>query len=258
MSETDDTCLLCLENVSYRINSKLILSNISVEIDKLGITGIIGPSGSGKSTFLRIINRLISPSEGSIFLHGKNYSKFPPQQLRKRIGLVQQKPFLFAGTVKENLLYGPKIWNVEYSDEKITNLLKKVALSARFLDRDVENLSVGEQQRVSLARSLANNPEILLLDEPTSALDIVSEEIIEESLKDLREGGLKIIIVTHSLDQTRRLTDQLLFLKNGKLKDIRPSKEFFNNYNDAMIRNIFKTKDNENNVENKIKEREDI
>ncbi|MFO8017773.1 MAG: phosphate ABC transporter ATP-binding protein [Promethearchaeia archaeon] len=243
MSQNDESCLLCLKNVSYKINSKAILSNISVKIEELGITGIIGPSGSGKSTLLRIINRLISPSAGTILLEGKDYIQFTPQQLRKRIGLVQQKPFLFPGTVKENLLYGPKIWDLHYSDKELINLLKKVALSATFLEREVDNLSVGEQQRVSLARSLANNPKILLLDEPTSALDIVSEEIIENSLKSLRDEGLKIIIVTHSLDQTKRLADQLLFLKEGRLEDLVTATEFFKRYDEATIRGFFK-KDN--------------
>jgi putative ABC transport system ATP-binding protein len=251
-----DHPLLCLKNISYKINSETILSNISIEIEESGITGIIGPSGSGKSTFLRIINRLISPLEGTILFRGKKYTQFSPQQLRKKIGLVQQKPFLFSGTVKKNLLYGPQIWDLHYSNKDLINLLEKVALSAAYLEREVENLSVGEQQRVSLARSLANNPEILLLDEPTSALDIVSEEIIEDTLKNLRDEGLKIIIVTHSLNQTKRLADQLLFLKNGRIKDLISPTEFFQKYDEKTIIGFFKKNNEPSRQNGKRKEKE--
>ncbi|MGV9199559.1 MAG: ABC transporter ATP-binding protein [Promethearchaeia archaeon] len=252
-----DQPLLCLKDLSYKINSKAILSNISIEIEESGITGIIGPSGSGKSTFLRIINWLISPSKGTILFRGKEYTQFSPQQLRKRIGLVQQKPFLFSGTVKKNLLYGPQIWDLHYSNEDLIKLLEKVALSAAYLERKVDKLSVGEQQRVSLARSLANNPEILLLDEPTSALDIVSEEIIEETLKSLRDESLKIIIVTHSLSQTKRLADQLLFLKDGRLEDLISATEFFQRYNEETIIGFFKRDNGRSPQAAKIKEKED-
>ncbi|MFX0061858.1 MAG: ATP-binding cassette domain-containing protein [Candidatus Hermodarchaeota archaeon] len=239
----EDECPLCLEDVSYTVASKKILTNINVKIDKDGITGIIGPSGSGKSTFLRLLNKLITPTTGKILFQEKNYNEIPARYLRKEIGLVQQRPYLFEGTVRLNLEYGPKIWNIDYSDEDLINLLSEVALPSEFLDRDVESLSGGEQQRVSLARAMANKPVVLLLDEPTGNLDIVSEEIVENTLKNLAQGGTKIIIVTHSLEQTKRLTNQLLFLKDGQLVEKTATNRFFQQNSEEKIRHFFKKKE---------------
>ena len=168
-------------NIAFKVGEQKILDNISVDINSSDITGIIGPSGAGKSTFLRLLNKLISPSEGKIYYQDQDTKNIPAQKIRKEIGLVQQRPFLFNGSVKDNLLYGPKIWAIDYSDDQLIQLLQKVALEKEFLDKQVEGLSGGEQQRVSLARSLANKPNVLLLDEPTSSLDINSEEIIENT-----------------------------------------------------------------------------
>jgi len=235
--------LFSVRNVSFQLGSVSILSNISVELDKAKITGIIGPSGSGKSTFLRLLNNLLSPTAGEIFFAGKNIAETPPTILRKEIGMVQQRPYLFEGTVKANLLYGPKIWGLKYSEADLLGLLDKVALAHEFLERDVEGLSGGEQQRVSLARSLANKPRVLLLDEPTSSLDVISEEIIETTLKQLsKEEQIKVIIVTHSLEQTERLTEELLFLKDGQLAEKSSTQEFFDQYQKEEIRSFFRKK----------------
>ncbi|MHA1631114.1 MAG: ABC transporter ATP-binding protein [Candidatus Heimdallarchaeota archaeon] len=236
--------IFSVQDVSFKIGSIQILSHITIEINKHKITGIIGPSGSGKSTFLRLLNNLISPTTGKIFFNGQDIAEIPPTLLRKQIGLVQQRPYLFEGTVKENLLYGPKIWGIDYSEDDLLHLLDKVALPHEFLERDIEGLSGGEQQRVSLARSLANEPQVLLLDEPTSSLDVISEEIIESTLKRLsEERQVKVIIVTHSLEQTERLTEQLLFLKGGQLVETAPTEEFFTQYRNDEIRSFFKKKE---------------
>ena len=122
-------------------------------------------------------------------------------------------------------------------------LLEKVALDKDFLYRDIDGLSGGEQQRVSLARSLANKPKVLLLDEPTSSLDINSEEIIEETILKLRNEGIKIIIVTHSLEQTERITDSLLFMRDGKLVEKIHTADFFKQYDKKEIRTFFKKRE---------------
>ena len=232
-------------NVGFQVGDTTILDGISVEINSSEITGIIGPSGAGKSTFLRLLNKLISPSNGTILYKNQEIKHLSPQEIRKEIGLVQQRPFLFSGNVKDNLLYGPKIWGIIYTDKELLQLLQKVALEKQFLEKQIEGLSGGEQQRVSLARSLANKPQVLLLDEPTSSLDINSEEIIENTLKQLREEGMKIIIVTHSLEQTERLTESLLFLREGKLIEKIPTEEFFSKYDSSEIRSFFKDKQTE-------------
>ncbi len=243
MSETTSECIFSMDDVSFAIGDNQILTNISFKLDKSGITGIIGPSGSGKSTLLKLLNKLISPTVGTVTFNGNNIIDIPSSELRKQIGMVQQRPYLFAGDVRNNLLYGPRIWNIEYSDDKLLQLLKRVALDTDFLDRNIDGLSGGEQQRVSLARTLANEPCAILLDEPTSALDIVSEEIIENTLKQLDKEGIKVIIVTHSLEQTKRLVNELLFLKDGQLVEKTTTKEFFSLYNDEEIRTFFKQKE---------------
>lgn len=235
-----DNGLFSLENVDFIIEDQTILSNITVDIDSEGVTGIIGPSGSGKSTFLRLLNKLHSPTQGVIYFKGVNLKDLPTQQLRKEVGLVQQKPYLFEGTVRDNLAYGPKLWEEPYTTKDFHEVLKRVALTPEFLDRRINNLSVGEQQRVSLARTLTNDPCTLLLDEPTSGLDVASEEIIEDTLHELREEGVKIIIVTHSLEQTKRLTDQVLFLKEGQLTSKTSTERFFDRNTPATIRKYFK------------------
>jgi putative ABC transport system ATP-binding protein len=232
-----------MNDVSFVIGENVVLSNLTFNLDNSGITGIIGPSGSGKSTLLRLLNKLISPSEGVATFNGEKIANIPSSELRKQVGMVQQRPHLFTGDVRYNLLYGPRIWKDDYTEEKLLQLLKRVALDEDFLDRNVDSLSGGEQQRVSLARTLANEPCAILLDEPTSALDIVSEEIIENTLKQLADEGIKIIIVTHSLEQTKRMVDELLFLKDGQLVEKTTSKEFFSTYNDDEIRTFFKPKE---------------
>jgi putative ABC transport system ATP-binding protein len=154
--------------------------------------------------------------------------------------MVQQRPFLFEGTVESNLMYGPRIWGLDYTKEELLALLGRVALDHEYLERAIEGLSGGEQQRVSFARSLANKPCVLLLDEPTSSLDLVSEEILENTLKELSKEDIKIIIVTHSLEQTKRITDRLLFLKDGKFVEKTSTQDFFDRYSDEEIRSFFK------------------
>ena len=247
MSSDDEAtatdCIFSLKSVDFAINGKKILSDITVDLEPGVITGIIGPSGAGKSTFLSLLNKLFSPTNGEIFFQGKKLAEYPSRELRKLVGMVQQHPYLFEGTVRYNLEYGPKIWKIDYSDTDLHELMAKVALPAEFLEREIDGLSGGEQQRVSLARSLANQPCVLLLDEPTSALDIVSSDIIEETIKQLALEGMKIIIVTHSLQQTRELTEQLLFLKEGSLIEKTATKEFFKKYDEEEIRSFFKYKE---------------
>ncbi len=246
---------LTLNDVSYSVGTTQILKKINVTITKdKGITGIVGPSGSGKTTFLRLLNKLISPSQGEITLNNSyQYSTQPSRELRKKIGLLHQNPFLFPGTVKANVEYGPQIWNIPLSFEEINNLLRKVDLNPlKYIDRIASDLSGGEKQRVCLARTLANKPCVLLLDEPTSSLDIVSERIVEETLNKLvKEDGIKIIIVTHSLEQTKRLTDEIIFLKNGRIETQTSTKFFFSTYSENQIIDLFKKEKKTNGRDNK-------
>jgi putative ABC transport system ATP-binding protein len=228
-----------IEKVSYQINGHQILKNLSFKISHTNITGIIGSSGSGKSTLLHLLNKLLSPTQGRILFQNQDISNVPSRQLRKRIGLVQQNPFLFNGSILENIVYGPKIWGEQLTEKRIEDLLNGVELPKSLVNKDISQLSGGEQQRVSLIRTLANNPEVLLLDEPTSSLDIKTEDTIEKLLLNLSKQGISILIVTHSLEQAKRLTDQVIVLKEGLLEQKISTNTFFQEYDDETIQKMF-------------------
>ena len=155
-------------DLSREIAGKKIVDGISVEVSRGEILGIMGPSGSGKSSFLRMLNRLDEPTRGSVVLEGVDTKTMEPRELRRRVGMVLQSPFLFPGTVAENLAFGPRQHGEDLSGEEIDRLLEQVRLGG-YGERDAGRLSGGEAQRVSVARTLANRPDVLLLDEPTSA-----------------------------------------------------------------------------------------
>lgn len=204
--------------LSRVVSGKPLLQEIDLGIPRGETLAVIGPSGSGKSTFLRLLNRLDEPTAGTVFLDGTDYRTIPPQELRRRVGMVMQAPHLFPGTVAENVGYGPRQRNAALSDSDIETLLERVGL-AGYASREVSHLSGGEAQRVSLARTLANDPEVLLLDEPTSALDDEAERGIEALVRDITRGGsMTCVIVTHDLPQAARLADRVVILDAGRIK----------------------------------------
>jgi putative ABC transport system ATP-binding protein len=184
------------------------------------VLGVIGPSGAGKSTLLRLINRLDEPTAGTIVFKGEDYRNFEPATLRRSIGMVMQRPFLFPGTIAENLAFGPRQQGRMITAAEIEALLSEVGLTG-YASRDILTLSGGEAQRVAITRALANKPEVLLLDEPTSALDEVSRGSVEQLLENLiRDRNLTCIWVTHSLEQARTMADRILVLEAGRIKTI--------------------------------------
>jgi putative ABC transport system ATP-binding protein len=189
------------------------------------VLAVVGPSGAGKSSFLRLLNRLDEPTGGTMLLDGQNYNEIAPRELRRRVGMVMQMAYLFPGTVAANIAFGPQQRRVTITPQQIHVLLDRVGLPG-YQDRDVSNLSGGEAQRVSLARTLANSPEVLLLDEPTSALDDASESGIEELVLDIiREHQMTCVIVTHDMPQAARISDRTMILESGKLVAIGPTEE---------------------------------
>lgn len=203
-----------------------ILHEVSFEVETGEIVCIIGPSGAGKSTLLRLINRLNEPSSGNIYFDGTDVCKMPVVGLRQKVGMVFQQPALFAGTVVDNILYGPRLRR-EKGVEAI-EFLDMVGLPSEFLSRDIGTLSGGQQQRVSLARTLANRPEVLLLDEPTSALDIRSTEQLESLILRLVQSmGLTVLWVTHLIEQAKRVSDRVMLLVSGELNEFSPTNHFF-------------------------------
>jgi putative ABC transport system ATP-binding protein len=209
--------VLRTEHLGRRVGDVWIVNDISLDVRHCELLGVVGASGSGKSSFLRLLNRLDEPTSGTVYLGDQDYRQIPPPTLRQRVGMVTQRPFLVPGDIASNLRFGPTQRGETLPDSEIASLLERVGLPG-FAARNVANLSGGEQQRVSLARSLANRPEILLLDEPTSALDEQAKVGIEELIRKLvSEHCLTFVLVSHDRDQARRLCDRVAFIEAGKL-----------------------------------------
>ncbi|EXC27889.1 ABC transporter I family member 17 [Morus notabilis] len=198
-----------------------ILNGVSVDVPKGVIVGIIGPSGSGKSTLLRALNRLWEPPPGSVLLDGRDICEIDVLDLRRKVGMLFQLPVLFEGTVADNIRYGPQLRGKKLSDQEVHKLLTLADLDSSFYTKAGSELSVGQAQRVALARTLANEPEVLLLDEPTSALDPISTENIEDVIVKLKKKqGMTILMVSHSIKQIQRVADVVCLLVNGEIVEV--------------------------------------
>ena len=181
-----------------------------------GATCVWGPSGAGKSTLLRLLSRLADPERGRVFFEERDVRELDPLELRRRAVLVQQLPAPIPGTVAKNVRYGARLL---HRDVDVERLLEHVALPHGYRDRDALRLSVGEQQRLMLARALALEPEALLLDEPTSALDERSRAQVEATLTHLRDDlGVSLVVVTHDRLQAERLADHFVELEAGRVR----------------------------------------
>ena len=185
------------------------------------ITAVIGPSGGGKSTLIRLLNRLAEPSAGTVYLDETDISRLDPLQLRRRVALVPQKPFMFEGSVLDNL-QRPFVYRQEPLPEadggEVRRALSLARLDPEMVGREARSLSGGEQQRVSLARAMITRPQVLLLDEPTSALDRRTSDELAATLHDICRGeGLTIILVTHDLRLAGRVAHRCLYLEGGRI-----------------------------------------
>ncbi len=222
------------------------VKKVNADILSKYVTAIIGPSGCGKSTFLRAINRMndLIPScytTGTLIFDGEDvYGRYTDEvQLRKKIGMVFQKPNPFPKSIFDNIAYGPRLHGVKDKrvlDELVEKSLRKAALWDEVkdrLDRNALGLSGGQQQRLCVARTLAVEPEILLLDEPTSALDPKATAKIEDLIEELR-GSYTILIVTHNMQQASRVSDYTMFYYEGDLVEYAPTKQLFTNPRDQV------------------------
>ena len=214
-----------LKNVSKAVFRKVnntrvktqILGSLDLKVNKGELVTIMGASGSGKSTLLRLINRLSEIDSGIILFNGNDIRSHVPMELRRKIGMVFQVPVTFKGSVRDNLVFGIKLWG---GNTGIETLSRDAGIPEDLLDADAGQLSIGEKQRVCIARALANQPGILLLDEPTSSLDAVSAEKIEKLLLGLqKERDLTILWVTHEKEQVERIGGRRLILRDGRLED---------------------------------------
>jgi len=209
--------VLRAEKLGRSVSTKILVADATFEVRRGEMLAIVGPSGSGKSSLLRLLNRLDEPTSGTVYLDGIDYRGIAPRELRRRVGMVTQRAFLFPGTVAENLQFGPRQRGDSLSESRVEELLKGVGL-ADYGSRDVANLSGGEAQRVSFARTLANAPEVLLLDEPTSALDDDSKREVETIIQQIGgQQGIAGVLVTHDVAQAARLARRVLVLEAGRI-----------------------------------------
>ena len=202
--------VLQMKNLGREADGKILVTEINLVVAPGEVLAITGPSGAGKTSLLRLLNRLDEPTRGTVLLDGEDYRQEEVSALRRRVGMLLQQAYLFPGTVAENLRFGPLQQGQQLEDAVVDELLERVGLPG-FSKTDVSVLSGGEAQRVSLARTLANDPAILLLDEPTSSLDEANRLGIESLLLDiLHQNGMSCIMVTHDLQQAARMADRLL------------------------------------------------
>jgi putative ABC transport system ATP-binding protein len=211
--------LLQAQAVRREAGGRIIVREASFALAAGEVVAITGPSGAGKSSLLRLLNRLDAPSAGCVLLSGADTAALDVHELRRRMGMVMQQPNLFPGTVAQNVSYGPALRGVVLNADEVEELLRTVGL-AGYAKRDVAALSGGEAQRISLARTLANRPQVLLLDEPTSALDEAAKLVVEEALQAaMAQVAGACLIVTHDEAQAGRLAQRTLLMQGGVLRD---------------------------------------
>jgi UDP-glucose/iron transport system ATP-binding protein len=214
-----------ISGLRYAAGGVEILKGVNAGVPEGGITCVVGPSGAGKSTLLRAVNRLIEPTAGEVYLDEVPTSEMDPLVLRRRVGMVFQLPALFGESVEDAVLYGTRLSG---KTADAGRLLEMVGLDALYRSREPQSLSVGQQQRVSIARALALEPEVLLMDEPTSALDEAARRRVEELIRELNGRlDLTIALVSHALDQVERVADRVVLLVAGRSEGECGKEEFF-------------------------------
>jgi len=227
-----------------------VLLGITLGVDEGEILAVVGPSGSGKSTLLRLFNHLLEPDNGEILLAGKNIQTIDPPTLRARIPLVAQKPFLFSGTVLDNLQASARLRQTQlpdFNDSALQGLLELCQVSPSWLDRDARKLSIGQQQRVCLVRSLAGPCQALLLDEPTSALDRPTADLMAKTFREIAtQKNLAIILVTHDLHLTERCSDRVALLIDGSVVEDGATAQILNNPTTESARTFLSLETSEN------------
>jgi len=208
-----------LDHTTRIENNREILKNVSLVFHPGEFVALLGPSGAGKTTILRLFNGLDSPSAGEIRYRGENILELPITELRRSVGMVFQTPAILAGTVRENLFIFQK-WRKDFNatDEELVEHLLRVGLSADDLNREAKSLSGGEKQRLALARTLMNNPNVLLLDEPTSNLDPqLAQRILRRIKKVQEELGLTVIMVSHDHQLAAKFAQRFIILIDGEV-----------------------------------------
>lgn len=213
---------LAARGLTHVIDGKTLVEDVYFEVHDGDVFVVFGPSGAGKSSLLRLLNRLDEPTSGTVFVYGTDYRTIAPQELRRRVGLVPQRPTLVEGTVAENVAWGYTLRDEPIDREYLEWLLDRLGLDG-YADRTAEDLSGGEQQRVAVARTLFNDPDIVLLDEPTANLDRAAADRVESLLVEVMDAlDLTAVLVTHDADRARRLGTRGLLLQEGRAQESGP------------------------------------
>lgn len=209
--------LLELSNISYAVKDKTIIRDVSLDVNEGDYLTIVGPSGSGKSTLLKLCSDLISPTFGSITYNGRNLTAIDPESYRKEVGYCFQRPYLFAKSVRRNILFPYDIRGMKPDMERIKLLFDLLHMPMEYFERHNDELSGGEMQRICLIRSLIFEPKVLLLDEVTSALDSVNTAIVEQVIYELYKNGITIVSITHNEEQSLRTANRRITIIDGSI-----------------------------------------
>jgi ABC-type methionine transport system ATPase subunit len=222
----------------------MILDGVDLDIPAGRVTALIGPSGAGKTSLIRLLNRLDDPVEGEITFRGRRLTDYPVRELRRRVGFVFQTPVIFPGTVRENLEIAGRLAGLAEGEiaERTAASLGYAELDAELADREGDRLSVGQKQRVNIARALMTRPDALLMDEPTSALDPeTADRFLETVLHLSRRHGLTVVMVTHRLAEARWASDFTLLLEAGRVVEFGPTREIFQSPREARTREFLES-----------------
>lgn len=232
------------KHVALRYGEKSVLEDVNLKIEDGEFMVLVGPSGSGKTTMLKMINRLLEPTDGNIYMDDKRIKDYNQRDLRLSTGYVLQQIALFPNlTVAENIAIIPEMkgWNKDKIKQNTAELLEMVGLPAKeYADRFPSMLSGGEQQRVGIVRAIIGEPRILLMDEPFSALDAISRKQLQVLTKKLHnEFGVTIIFVTHDTDEALLLADRIAVLQNGQICQIDKPNAILENPSNEFVANLF-------------------
>ncbi|NLK88341.1 MAG: betaine/proline/choline family ABC transporter ATP-binding protein [Clostridiaceae bacterium] len=229
-----------LKNIQKEYNGSVAVDDLNLEIEKGQFVVLIGPSGCGKTTTLKMINRLIEPTSGSVFINGEDVTKVNPVALRRKIGYVIQQIGLFPNmTIMQNIEVVPKLlkWPADKRRERAQELLRLVEMDPEvYGDRYPSELSGGQQQRIGVLRALAAEPPLILMDEPFGALDPITKELLQDELKKLQTSlGKTIVFVTHDMDEALKLADYIVLMKDGRVVQADAPEELLSNPKNEFV-----------------------
>jgi putative ABC transport system ATP-binding protein len=231
---------IIFQEVNYSADGLHILKNITGSFPEGKITTLVGPSGAGKSTLFKLCNGLRSPISGEIFIKGKPINAYNPIDLRRRVGIALQNATMIKGSVLENLELPLSLQGKTIEKDYAEELLHDVGLTGEFLERSAKDLSGGQKQKLSIARTLVNKPDILLLDEITSSLDRVSQHEVEDLIEKINEKyGTTMIWITHNLEQALRIGHYTWVMMNGELVESGES-SILDNPQDERVKQFIK------------------